>query len=110
MGILLAIVTALVLGTVVAWPLGLRRLGTGWHIAIGFAGQGLSWVFVLLLPLPYIVRITINRVTVFPVWAAVGTFMVGLVVALLQPEDLPPTDGYHPPSGSPGVGEPRGRP
>lgn len=86
-GLLFALGTAFVLGTLVAWPLGLGRLGKWWHTAMGVAGLAVSWAFMAFLPLPHVLRITVNGIPVYVVWAAVGTFMVGLVMALIELEE-----------------------
>jgi hypothetical protein len=85
-GFLFACVVALITGTVVAYPLGLGHLGWKGHFGIGLAGQFVSWFFVTLLGLPSVVRVSFNRVTLFPVWALVGALMVALVIAILMPE------------------------
>ena len=86
MGLLFGFAWAFILGKVICWPLGLGRMGTGWHLGIGVAGIASSWLFMIFLPLPHLVRITINGFPLYLVWSAVGTIMVGAVVALAQPE------------------------
>lgn len=49
-------------------------------------GVTMGWAMVAFLPFPYIVRMALDGWTVYPVWAAVGTLLVGLVVALVQPQ------------------------
>lgn len=88
-GFLFACLVALITGTVVAYPLGLGYLGWKAHFGIGLAGQFGSWFFVMVLGLPYLMRVTFNRVTLFPVWALVGALMVALVIAILMPERKP---------------------
>jgi hypothetical protein len=48
-GIILALISAQILGTVASYLLGLGRLGPKWHFGIGFAGLMLGWVFVTIL-------------------------------------------------------------
>jgi hypothetical protein len=84
MGILFFLASAFVLGTAVSWPLGLGRMGAGWHVGIGAAGIALSWAFMIFLPLPDLIRIAINGIAVYPVWSSVATLMVGTIVALAR--------------------------
>lgn len=84
-GLLFSGVAALIMGTFVAYPVGLGHLSWRWHLGFGLGGQFLSWLFVTVLSLPYVMRVTVNRTTLFPFWALLGTIMVALVAAILMP-------------------------
>lgn len=62
-------------------------MGGGWHLGIGAAGTALGWVLVLFLRFPELVAIGVNGWRVYPLWAAVGTLLVGIVIALMLPQD-----------------------
>jgi hypothetical protein len=83
-GFVFVLGVALILGTLVAYPLGLGSLGIGWHLGLGLLGQAVSYLFVLVLRVPYLVHAEVSGISVFPVWAVVGTLMVGLVAAIFQ--------------------------
>lgn len=91
MGLLFFLFFSLVTGSIIAYPLGLGRMGGGWHLGIGAAGTVLGWLFVLFLRFPEVVTIGVNGWDVYPLWATVGTLVIGMVIALLLPEDR--TDG-----------------
>lgn len=85
MGMLFVLLWAGVLGTVVSYLCGLGSLGRAWHVGIGVARVTIGWAMVAFLPFPYLVRMALDGWTVYPVSTAVGTLLVGLVVALYQP-------------------------
>lgn len=87
MGLLFFLFFSLVTGSIIAYPLGLGGMGRGWHLGIGATGTALGWVFVLFFRFPEVVTIGVNGWGVYPLWAAVGTLMIGIVVALMLPED-----------------------
>lgn len=87
MGMLFMLLVALVLGTALCYLLGLGSLGRTWHLGIGVGGIVLSWVMLAVLPLPRLMRVSVSGWTVDPVWAALGTFMVALVVGISRKDE-----------------------
>lgn len=87
MGLLFFLFFSLVTGSIVAYPLGLGRMGGGWHLAIGAAGTALGWVFVLFLRFPELMTIGVSGWDVYPLWAALGSLIIGIVISLMLPQD-----------------------
>lgn len=87
MGLLFFLFFSLVNGSVVAYLLGLGRMGGGWHLGIGAAGTALGWVFVLFFRFPELVSIGVSGWNIYPLWAALGSLVVGLLIALMLPQD-----------------------
>lgn len=85
LGLLLAVGFAWFVGTALSYLFGVGHLGTSWHLAFGLAGMALGWFFLLVLRVPYWLRVSVNGIDVFPVWASVGTAMVVVVAALVVP-------------------------
>lgn len=87
MGFLFALAIALVLGTLVSYPLGLGRVGRTTHTLIGVGGLLLGWLLVVLLPVPYVLRLGLAGVRVYPAWGLVGALLIALVIAILRAEE-----------------------
>lgn len=83
-GLLIAIGFAWLAGLIFSHLVGVGHLDKYWHLGFGLAGMALGWFFVLVLRVPYWVRLSVNGVDLVPIWAAVGTVVVVLVAALVE--------------------------
>jgi hypothetical protein len=84
-GLVIALGFAWLTGLILSYLFGLGHLDTYWHLGFGLAGMALGWFFVLVLRVPYWVRVSVDGVDVVPIWAAIGTAAVVMVAVLVEP-------------------------